>query len=253
MGVLDALLGAAGTAILQRTYMLQNQQNTLFGIPTPLAIFDAIIEENPEYTADVTQHPVEAGTEVTDHIQLKNPTLKIKGVMSNSPIDLSNSVANVLAGGLALVTSSQFRSNILNTGLQQAAGFAGAALLGNASGGGFLGGALDSLARSLLIGAFESKQIVDIVTKRQKYSSMAIQSLKLPRDSNTGYAVVFEIDLVQIRIVSPISTLLSSVAEDVVTSASGSTNLGSQASAGVSSATSSSAGNNSILRSILGK
>lgn len=252
MGVLDSLLGAAGTAILQRTYMLQNQGNSLFGIPVPLAIFDAIIEENPEYTADVTQHPVEAGKEVTDHIQLKNTTLKLKGIMSNSPIDLSNTVANVIAGGLAVITSSQARSNLLNTGLQQASGIAGGALLGNASGSGYLGGALDSLARALLISAFESKQIVDIVTKRQKYSSMAIQSLKLPRDAETGYAVVFEIDLIQIRIVSPITSILSSVAENVVTSATGNTNLGSQASAGVSSATSSAAGGNSILRSLLG-
>lgn len=248
MGVLDSLIGGAGTALLQRTYMLQSKASNAFGVPQPLAVFDAILEENPEYTADVTQHTVESGPEVTDHIQLKNPSLKLKGIISNSPIDLSSSVGNVVSGGASLFTSAQFRSNLLNTGLQQAAGQGGATLLQGASKGGFLGGAADSLARSSLIGALQSKQIVDIVTKRQKYSSMAIQALRFPRDQSTGFALVFELDLIQIRIVSSISTLLPHVSENVATSAAGTTKLGSQVASQVSSKASAAIGNNSILR-----
>jgi hypothetical protein len=257
MGILDPLIGAGLSALLQRTYMLQSSGSSFFSIPFPLAVFDAILEEEPEYTADVTQHPVESGPEVSDHIQLKNPTLRLKGTISNSPLDLAVSVGNAVAGGLGAITSSQTRSNLLNTGLSQAAGTYGAALLGGASAssatGSFLGGAADALARSVLLNAFQNKQIVDIVTKRQKYESMVIQSLSFPRDSNTGYQVVFEMSLIHIRIVSPLETLLSSVAENVITSASGTTNLGSQAGAGVTGQTASSAGNNSILRSLLGQ
>lgn len=254
MGILDSLIGGAGTALLQRTYLLQSKGSSFFGIaiPQPLAVLDAIIEEDPEYMADVTQHPVEAGSEVTDHIQLKNPTLRLKGIISNSPLDLSTTIGNVLAGGIGAITSSQVRSNLLNTGLQQAAGSAGAALMSGGGLGGFLGGAADALARSILLGAYQNKQIIDIVTKRQKYESMVIQALKFPRDQSTGFALAFELDFIHIRIVSPISTLLSQVAENVATSASGVTNLGSQSAAGVSGTTAAAASANTTTKALGG-
>lgn len=232
--VLGAIASAAGTGLLQRTYFLQT--NTATGIPKLLVVLDAVTEEAPEFNADVTQHPVESGPEVSDHIQLKNPTLTLKGTISNNPIDLQTSVGNLLAAGLDLATSSQFRDNILNTGLQQAAGIAGAQLLGNASNplNAGLTAAADAVARSIFLDAYEQRTPFDVITKRQRYESMVIQSLKFPRDSNTGFQLVFEVTLVRLRIVSPLTVEVSNVAESVVTSATGNTNLGAQATKGVS-------------------
>jgi hypothetical protein len=250
---LDLLLGAAATGVLQRTFMMQSSGESFFGIPQILAVFDAVTEEEPEFTADVTQHPVEKGKEVTDHIQIKNGTLRLKGTISNSPIDLATSIGNLQAAGIDLITSSQARANLLNTGVQQAAGVAGASLLGNASNplGGFLGGAADAIARTVLLNAFQTKQIVDVVTKRQKYTSMAIQRLSFPRDSNTGYQLIFELEFIQIRIVSPATIDLTQVAEDVTTSAVSLSKLGSQATSGVSDQATS-AVNKSWLRQVVG-
>lgn len=253
MGLLDTLTGAALSGVLQRTYLMKSQSGGFMGlgIPQILVVLDAVTEESPEFEAEVTQHPVESGSEVTDHIQLKNPTLRIKGTISNSPLDLSSSIGNVVAGGLDVITSSQARSNLLNTGLQQAVGVAGASVLsGGNLAGGFLGGAADAIARTTLLSAFQTKQIVDVVTKRQKYTSMVIQSLSFPRDSSTGYQLIFELQLIQIRIVSPLSIQLSQVGEDVVTSAVGTSNLGSQATTGVSDSATG-AVNKSWLRSIV--
>lgn len=252
MGIIGSLLGSAGTALLQRTYLIKT--DTPFGIPQPLVVFDAVTQETPEYTADVTQHPVESGPEVTDHIQLKNPTLKISGTISNSPLDLSVSIGNLLAGGIDVITSSQARANILNTGLQQAAGIAGASLLGGSgiqgAAGGAFGGAADAIARTVLLTAFETKSIFDVVTKRQKFEDMVIQSLSFPRDASTGFQVMFELEMVRIRIVSPLSVQLGSLAENIVTAGAGKTNLGAQATAGVTSQTSGAVGG-SWLRSIV--
>ena len=238
-------LGAGIQSATQRTYMFASTQTAPLGIPIVLAVFDAIMEEVPEYTADVTQHPTESGTEITDHIQLKNPTLKLKGTISNSPVDLSVSITNTLAAGIDLITSSQARVNLLNTGLSQAAGVIGALMQGGGSPG--LSGAADAIARTILLTAFQTKQVVDILTKRQRYPTMAIQRLSFPRDQSTGYQLKFEMDLVQITIVSPLNTIISAVAETVISTAVETTILGAQATAGVAAQNTSSASNNSNL------
>jgi len=222
------LAGAAVGSILQRTYLLE--KGTFNLIPRVLIVFDAIVEEAPEFSSLISQHPVEDGPEVTDHIQLKNPTLSLKGHISNTPTDLSVAIANIVSGGIQAVTSSQFRENFLNTGAQQAAGLAGAALMGSSlNAGSAIAGAIDAIARSLLLDAWQRKARFDVVTKRQRYEGMVIETLRMPRNPVTGYQVYFELELVHLRIVSPLGTLIGQVAEDVVTSASSDVNMGGQA------------------------
>ena len=249
--ILGPLGGAAGTALLQRTFLLDTQ--TFNGIPKILVVFDAILEESPEYSADVTQHPVESGPEVTDHIQLKNPSLRLKGTISNTPLDLSTTIGNLLSGGLDAITSSQFRANILNSATQQASGIAGAALLGSSANplGSGLAGAADAIARSIMLDAFSQKKRFDVVTKRTKYESMVIERMSFPRDTQTGFQLAFELELVQIRVVSPFTVNIDSVAENAITSATSKTGLGGQATKAASDQALG-ATNKSWLRSIVG-
>lgn len=248
MANITALIGQGVQAATQRTYMFASAQTSPIGIPIILACFDAILEENPEYTAEVTEHPTESGPEVTDHIQLKNPTLKLKGMISNSPLDLSVSISNTLAAGIDLATSAQARINLLNTGLSQSAGILGALMQGTATTGQALTGAADAIARTILITAFQTKQIVDILTKRQRYPNMAIKRISFPRDQNTGYQVVFEIDLVQVLIVSPFNNIISALAETIINAAVETTILGAQAAAGIAASSSSAVGSNANLQ-----
>jgi hypothetical protein len=225
---LGALAGAVGTALLQRTYFLE--VDTPSGIPRMLIVLDAVTEEEPEYTADITENPVEDGNEVTDHVQLKAPTLRLRGTISNTPIDLSTSIGNALAGGISLITSGQARSNFLNAGLQQAASMGGAALMGAATGG--LGGALsaaaDAIARTAFLDCYNRKARFDVVTKRIRYEGMAIERLAFPRDSETGGQLAFEVELKKIRIVAPLKVQVASLAESVLNSAAGALGLGQQ-------------------------
>jgi hypothetical protein len=248
--VLAPLVGAATSAALQRTYLMQMQTAT--GIPKLLIVLDVVKEEEPKYTADVTKHPVESGPEVSDHIQLHNPTLRLKGTISNTPLDLSSSIGNLIAGGIAAVTSSQARENILNTGLQQAASIAGAALMGGAadplSAG--LAGSADAIARTILLAAYQNKLPFDVVTRRQRYTNMVIESLSFPRDAATGYQLIFEIEMTALRIVSPLQVQLIQLAESVIPGATPSADLGSQTGGGVSSQTAT-AVNGSWLRQII--
>ena len=47
---------------------------------------DVAVTEEHAFDAEVTDHPVEKGADVTDHTRLKPPTVTIEGVVSDSPI-----------------------------------------------------------------------------------------------------------------------------------------------------------------------
>ena len=227
LGVLSPLLGAIGSGLLKRTYFLQT--DTPDGFPNILAVLDAVVEENPTYSAIVTQHPVEAGKEITDHIQIKSTTLTLKGTISNSPLDLGTSIGNLLSGGIGIATSAQARSNILNTGLQQAAGIGAAALVGGASED-ILSGAADALSREVLLNVFDNKTPFAVITRRQRFDNMVIENMRFPRDSSTGFQLAFEMDLVEIRIVTAGQVELQSLDEGVVAAATKVSKQGSQVS-----------------------
>lgn len=228
-------LGASAVGqVLQRTFLIQS--STATGIPIPLAILDVVMDEQPEYSANVTEHPVEQGPEVTDHIQLRSPILRLRGKISNTPLDLSVAVANLFAGGIQAITSSQARANLLNTGLSQGVGIVGAALQGKAgnlvSDG--IAGATDAISRTILLAAFQNKMPFDVVTKRQTYTNMVIEKLAFPRNKDTGYALEFDMSLKQLVIVSPLTVQSTQLSENVISSGTPATDLGSQSTSAAS-------------------
>jgi hypothetical protein len=254
MSAISSISSGAGQ-ILGRTMFIQ--LNTSTGIPLPLAVLDVVKDEMVEYSADVTDHPVESGPEVSDHIQLRNPTIRLKGVISNTPLDLSVALANVAAGALAAISSAQARSNLLNSGISEGVGIVGSALQGNAGNlaANAFSGAVDAVSRTILLNAFQSKTPFSVMTKRQRYDNVVINRLSFPRTEETGYALAFEIDIKQIRIVKALKVQKTQVAENVLSTASSSTNLGSQATQAASSQISSAVQNSPLsnISSITGK
>jgi hypothetical protein len=223
----SSLVNGAGQ-ILGRTLLLQT--NTANGIPVPLAVLDVVKDESVEYNAEVTEHPVEDGPEVSDHIQILNPVIRLKGTISNTPLDLSVAIANIAAGGLAAISSSQARSNLLSSGFSQGVGILGAALQGNAGNiaANAFAGSVDAVSRTILLYAFQNKVPFTLVTKRQTFQNVVIKKLRFPRTEDTGYTLDFEMDISQLKIVSTLKVQKTQTSEDVISSAASSTNLGSQ-------------------------
>lgn len=52
----------------------------------PIWNFDATTSESHQHTAEVTNHPVENGVDITDHIQLKPFKLTLTGIVTNTPL-----------------------------------------------------------------------------------------------------------------------------------------------------------------------
>lgn len=51
-------------------------------------VFDAVTDTGIRRQADITSYPVENGAEVSDHVQLKNNTFKLTGIISETPVRL---------------------------------------------------------------------------------------------------------------------------------------------------------------------
>ena len=51
-------------------------------------VFDAVTDTGIRRQADITSYPVETGAEVSDHVQIKNNTFKLSGIITETPIRL---------------------------------------------------------------------------------------------------------------------------------------------------------------------
>ncbi|HHN5526694.1 TPA: phage baseplate protein [Klebsiella aerogenes] len=51
-------------------------------------VFDAVTDTGVRRQADITSYPVESGAEVSDHVQIKNNTFKLSGLITETPIRL---------------------------------------------------------------------------------------------------------------------------------------------------------------------
>lgn len=142
---------------------------------------DTTIREIYEDSLEITEHPVEAGAQITDH-SFKRPM----GLFLHC--GWTDSSATALLGALG---------NLLGIG-------AGG---GASSSGGFVGGAMaasDYVAGvySQLIQLQESRQPFSITTGLRNYDSMLMTILRVERDHSKRYALFVEAEFQQVIIVS---------------------------------------------------
>jgi hypothetical protein len=73
-------------------------------MPTHLTIngiwIDVSLRETHGISAELTQHAVEEGADITDHVRAMPTRLTLEGVVSNQPIELPGSHATAIAGAL---------------------------------------------------------------------------------------------------------------------------------------------------------
>lgn len=176
--------------------------------------FDATVSETHVEEAEITDHPVEGGDEVSDNIRSRPRSIQINGRVTNTPIAILAS----------LTAPSPLTSSFLPS-------------LGDR-----VGDAYAELQRVKNTGT-----LVDVVTTLEEYSSMAIQSLVTTRDKNTGNVLDCVISLKEVRVTS---TLASNLPIPTEAAAAAAANAGTK-STGAASASQSGAGE-SILSSLLG-
>lgn len=166
--------------------------------------FDAVIREQYSSSAQVTEHPVERGSAVTDHIRGMPARISVEAVISNTPLFVPKSHMNGVAGGVrqkqfAVPFTRRNEQGQIETGTLAF----GANLL---QFDGFVDRVRDVYGKmhELVV----SGAIVDIKGmgddgkgSYRDFTSMAITSMSAPRESKDGSCITFSFEAVEVRIV----------------------------------------------------
>lgn len=136
---------------------------------------DCTVTETHTATSTVTEHPVESGAKITDHIRPDPVQLSITGIVSDTPIGSKQVQRAVSVGGASVQVTQQEPPS-------SATGFGRAAWA-----------KLDAIR--------VAAKPVKVVTRDKTYESMALVSLSVPKEAKTGGALYFTAQFKQIRIV----------------------------------------------------
>lgn len=128
---------------------------------------DATLSENHMSGQDVTDHPIEEGSPITDHARKRPDSLTIDGLVTDTPVGLTQRQRAAQSSG--------------TVDDADAPGYAQAAYL---------------KLRELLTG-----KLFTIVTGLQVYDDMVLTDLTVPRDRTVGHALRFSATFKNVRIV----------------------------------------------------
>lgn len=130
-------------------------------------VLDARIDENHQLSNDVTQYPVEEGSNITDHVRNRPFVLTMTGHVTNSPIEYVG-----FDEGL-----NRFDSTVSEGAIAEGRSYS---------------------AYDVLITMYNSRILMDVQTTLNLYENMIFQDLVIPRNSSIGGEIRFTATLVQV-------------------------------------------------------
>jgi hypothetical protein len=138
---------------------------TIDGFP-----IDAAISEDHTFDSDVTDHPVETGSEITDNIQPKPIQVTLDCLVSDTPIGpIAEARGDIDTNGQLILRPS-------------------------------------SDAYALMIGIRDKREPVTIATSLQVFENMALVSLSVPRNAQNGESLRFKAVFKQIKYITNLRT-----------------------------------------------
>lgn len=123
-------------------------------------VFDSVPNVGIKRQADVTSYPVENGADVSDHVQVKNNTFTLSGMISETPVRLMKDML--------------YSAGVNGTRISQAITY------------------LDQI--------FDARQPIILITEHKVYENVILKGISY--DYQSEYAMKFELDFEQIRLVS---------------------------------------------------
>jgi uncharacterized membrane protein len=184
----------------------------------------AAINETYDFTAEVSDNPVESGIDVTDNINVRPLEIVLTMKQSDTPIDL-----NSVLRGAAVSAGSLIGKNLGGPIGQVAGGVSAGAYAGLLQNGGAKRG-LSKTAYDQFRSYVEGKAILTVQTGLDLFKNMAITSLQVTRNQQTGRSIDFTVRLRQVRVVTSSIENLPVIPERKVSDqASNRSGLGKQA------------------------
>lgn len=162
---------------------------------------DASVNEQHMNTAQVTEHQVESGPNITDHIRPLPQKLSIEGMITNTPIaspppGLGSSGATASDASVTARFAKQTRTNRAGATVGIDEIQVQFKVLQFSS-------AFDRVRDiyGYLIEAAAAGAIFSVFTTLHSYEDMAITNFAVPRNAEGGNAIRFSLDMQQLRIV----------------------------------------------------
>lgn len=156
----DGLKGAIGklTGVLRQTF------GGFGGI-----VIDATLSEDHKSSCEVTRNPIEDGSDVTDHVQMKPVELTLNGVISDSPLGYAiiGNIQNLVRSVETLFTKNSLSIEIYNK----------------------------------LLNLQNSRRPFTVITGLKRYTNMIMEDLTVPRDVATGASLHFTASLKEVKII----------------------------------------------------
>lgn len=131
-------------------------------------IIDAVIKESHELRATTTEHPVESGSTVVDHVYNEPVVISLEGVISNTPLSF--------LGITAIKSAVNYIAGESNDHSEQ--------------------------AFKQLENIFAERKPITIATSLKEYKDMVLESLSVERTAHTSSSLHFRTTAKQIRIVN---------------------------------------------------
>lgn len=130
---------------------------------------DAAITDTHEFSAEVTDHPLETGSSVQDHVYLNPDRLTIEGEISNSPVQIFGGLLSGFSGISDRRVEAYEELKALN----------------------------------------KARAPITVVTGLAVYDNMVMDSLKFPRDQNTGQRLLFTAEFKKVTFVETKNVAIS--------------------------------------------
>lgn len=162
--------------------------------------FDVVKSEVQERTNLITEHPVESGSNITDHIRPNLNKVTLECFVSNSPLVATQQIQVQEPLNPPSPPNGALLNGVINTigSLISPAAPIVASVLEFPSGApDFVASTIDTLEQLRSQAA-----IVKVICPNATYESMILEGFEVHRDSGTGDSAVFEINLREIRVVS---------------------------------------------------
>lgn len=137
---------------------------------------DASIRETHSTRVKITDHPVEQGVDISDHLRQEPDRVTIEGVVTNTPLGNTQPAFVSVAGNQNTPPFSFLRTSIYVMNLAENAYYA-------------------------LLDLAGADNLITVVTALRVYENMAMESLDVPRDAKIGQSVKFTATFKEVQIV----------------------------------------------------
>lgn len=173
--------------------------------PNGRIVFDTSDEEVVESTVTVTEHPIEGGGVVTDHVIKNASRLRFRATVSNTPIREPETHMRGVGGRVRSADLGSATRQALNDGAQSSNGKANAAtyeeetrqMSANVL---QFDGEFDRVSDIYfsLLGLQDNRQLFTVTTRLSVWENCLLETLSAPRDATTGDAMEFSFEVLQL-------------------------------------------------------